>query len=617
VKPPEALLVSLTLVRIFLDAVDADRPAMFMRRGAAGWESIPGRRAFEEVESLMLALRDLGVERGDRIAILSETRYEWSLCDLAILGLGAITVPIYPSLTAEQCAYVLGNAGCRAAIASSVTQAGKLRRAGAECPGLSDLVLVDPDGPAGAGATEAANGSGTPREHRLDALLARGAALRAADPGAYRESAASVQADDLATIVYTSGTTGDPKGAMLTHGNIASNVTACLEIVDLGPTDRSLSFLPLCHIFERMAGLYAMMRAGATIAYARGFDTVGDDAQEVHPTILNAVPRFYEKVRERVLATAETFSALRRPIFEWGMEALHERSRARLRRHGHINPWQAFQARLADRIVAARIRERVGGRLRLCVSGGAPLPGHVIEFFFAIGVPIIEGYGLTETSPVICLNRPGHERPGSVGPPIPGVDVRIGDDGEILTKSPCVMRGYYGNEEATRAAIRDGWFHTGDVGHFDDEGCLRITDRLKDLLVTAGGTKVAPQPLEARLKQSPLIAEAVLLGDRRPYIVALIVPDFEALGAEAARRGWNGTSRVDLLGREEVGALFGGEVDRLNAGLASFERIKGFALLPAELTQENGEITPTLKVKRRVIMERYARVIEGLYARGR
>jgi long-chain acyl-CoA synthetase len=371
--------------------------------------------------------------------------------------------------------------------------------------------------------------------------------------------------------------------------------------------------LPLCHIFERMAGLYAMMSAGISIAYAENMDSVGANAVEVRPTILSGVPRFYEKVHDRVIDAARDFHGLRRSLFHWGIEVGRRKARAHFERRA-LDPITALQAALADRLVASKIRERVGGRIRFCISGGAPLAAEVMEFFFAVGIPIIEGYGLTETSPVICLNPLGKEKPGTVGPPIPGVEVRIGEDGEILTRGQHVMRGYFHNDAATTAAVTDGWFHTGDVGRMDDERYLTITDRLKDLLVTAGGKKVAPQPLEAKLKTSRWISEAVLLGDRRPYVIALLVPNFAALEAEAKARGWSFTPQGSELERPEVQALFRGVVDQLNADLAPFERIKYFALLQRELTQDSGELTPTLKVKRRVIMERYAGIIERLYA---
>ena len=587
-----------TLVGIFLDTVThRPRSDQFLRKTERGWESLSSQRVLADVEALALALRDRGVVKGDRIALLSENRYEWPLIDLATMALGAITVPIYPTLTAQQIHTMLEHSEAKLGFVSTAALREKMQTARVGLA-LASLVSIEP--------------GAAPGVESLEALLERGRAIAAQEPDAFRLSAESIRADDVATIIYTSGTTGEPKGAMLTHGNIAFDVRACREVIDLQSTDRCLSFLPLCHIFERMAGLYAMLSAGVSIAYAENMESVGANAVEVRPTILSGVPRFYEKVHDRVMAAAHDFHGLRRSLFHWGLEVGRRKARAHFERRA-LDPVTAMQAALADRLVASKIRQRVGGRLRFCISGGAPLAPDVMEFFFAVGIPIIEGYGLTETSPVICLNPLGKEKPGTVGPPIPGVEVRIGDQGEILTRGPHVMRGYFHNDVATAAALADGWFHTGDVGRLDEERYLTITDRLKDLLVTAGGKKVAPQPLEAKLKTSRWIAEAVLLGDRRPFVVALLVPNFAALEAEAKAQGWNFTPQGEQLERPEVQTLFRAVVDQLNADLAPFERIKYFALLERELTQDAGELTPTLKVKRRVIMERYARIIDRLY----
>jgi long-chain acyl-CoA synthetase len=342
---------------------------------------------------------------------------------------------------------------------------------------------------------------------------------------------------------------------------------------------------------------------------------VAANAVEVRPTVLIGVPRFFEKVYARVMDNARAQPLLRRLIFfsgiRVGTRAAHVRFGGR-----RPDPWLALQARLADGLVGRKVRERVGGRLRLCVSGGAPLAPKVMEFFFAIGIPICEGYGLTETSPVICLNPPGREKPGAVGPPLPGVEVRIAEEGEILTRGPHVMSGYFRNDEASRAALREGWFHTGDVGHLDGDGYLVITDRLKDLLVTAGGKKVAPQPLEGILKRSKYVSEAVMLGDQRPYCVCLLVPNFVMLETRARERGWAHASRQELLRHPEVLARYQREIDKLNADLAPFEKIKRFALLDRELSQDAGELTPTLKVRRRIVTQKFAALIDSLYANG-
>jgi long-chain acyl-CoA synthetase len=593
-----------TLIRIFLDAVERpNKAALFMRKNATGWESISPQRALEDVQHFALGLAALGVSRGDRVALLSENRYEWAVSDLAVLGLGAVTVPVYPTLTGQQVRHILKDSGARVVIVSTPAQLDKVRQISEPLPQLQSLVAMEPAPPE------------TGRVHSFATLLEKGRAHLEQDPNAFRAGADAVQPDDLATIIYTSGTTGDPKGAMLTHANIGSNVAASLAVVDLAQYPICLSFLPLCHIFERMAGQFCMLEAGVTIAYAQSLESVAADACEVHPLVLLGVPRFFEKVYARVMDNARAQPLLRRLVFFWGVrvgtKAAHLRFTGR-----RPHPWLALQARIADRLVGAKVRERVGGKLRLCVSGGAPLAPRVMEFFFAIGIPILEGYGLTETSPVICLNPPGREKPGAVGPPLPGVEVRIGDEGEILTRGPHIMRGYFGNDEATRAALHDGWFRTGDVGHLDSDGYLVITDRLKDLLVTAGGKKVAPQPLEGRLKRSKWISEAVMLGDRRPYCVCLVVPSFVLLETRAKERGWAHGSRQELLRHPDVLARYQREIDKLNADLAPFEQIKRFALLDRELSQDAGELTPTLKVRRRVVTEKFASLIESLYAAG-
>ena len=591
-----------TLIGIFIDSVERyHKPAQFMRRVGGQWESISAERALADVERIALGFAELGIGRGDRVALLSENRYEWPLIDLAVLSLGAITVPIYPTLTTAQCRFLLENSEARLAVVSGPAQLEKLHAAADGLPRLGRLIHMDP-APAG-----------DPRDLALEDLMRRGGERRTGAPRAFRDGAAAVRPDDIATIIYTSGTTGEPKGAMLTHGNIASNVEAGLQVMGLRPTDCCLSFLPLCHIFERMGGLYAMLQAGTTIAYAQNIETVAADAVEVRPTVILGVPRFYEKVYARVMENALAQPAFRRNIFFWGLNAS-----LRVVRAGFAGrtaaPLDRMQARIADRLVGAKVRARVGGRLRFCISGGAPLGTKVLEFFYAVGIPIVEGYGLTETSPVICLNPLGRAKPASVGPPLPGLAVRISEEGEILTRGPHVMRGYYRNEEATRAAIRDGWFHTGDVGHLDPDGYLFITDRIKDLLVTAGGKKVAPQPIESRLKAVKWVSEAVLIGDQRPYVVCLVVPNFHTLEVEARARGWAYATRDELLGRAEVRAIYEAEIRRLNAPLARFEQIKRFVLLNREFTLESGELTPTLKVRRRIVEERHRAAIESLYS---
>jgi long-chain acyl-CoA synthetase len=590
--------MSRTLIRLFQDTVATwHKPAQFLRRGARGWEPISADRAMTDVESLGLGLRHLGITRGDRIALLSENRYEWVVADLAILGIGAVTVPIYATLTAEQCRDLLARSRARAVFVSDAAQLAKIRSVRAQLPHLEFVIPIEPVPPE------------SQAERSWDLVSGRGAIARGADPLRFRAEADRVRPDDLATIIFTSGTTGEPKGAMLSHANITVNVEAGLKVIDLGPSDTNLCFLPLSHIFERMAGCYTMMAAGVTTAFARSLETVAEDAAEVRPTVLTGVPRFFEKVRLRVLENARSQPLPQRALFAWALGEGRRQARAHLawrRRFSLLAP-------LADRLVGARVRARMGGRLRLAFSGGSALHPMVLEFFFAMGIPIIEGYGLTETSPVICLTPLGRERPFSVGPPLPDVELKIADSGEILTRGPCVMLGYLDDEEATARAMEDGWFHTGDVGFLDPDGYLHITDRIKDLIVTAGGKNVAPQPIEARLKASKWVTEAVLVGEGRPYIVALLVPDFERLESLAKRNGWAFGSRRELLARPEILGIVERRLERLNAALAPFEQIKRYALLDREMTQACGELTPTMKVRRRVVHERYAGLIESLY----
>jgi len=428
-------------------------------------------------------------------------------------------------------------------------------------------------------------------------------------PGALRAAP-----DDLATIIYTSGTTGDPKGVMLTHGNIASNVTTCCRLFAFNPGDECLSFLPLSHIFERMFGHYSMFHAGVLINYAGSIDTVAADMQERRPTMMASVPRLYEKIYSRVLDSVRASPAPRRRIFAWARRVGEEWVERTLA-EAPIPPSLALQRRLADRLVFSKLRARTGGRIRFFISGGAPLSAEIAKFFFAAGMPILEGYGLTETSPVMAVNTLEHTKLGTVGRPIPQVEVRIAPDGEIITRGPNVMCGYFGKPQATADAVdADGWFHTGDIGVIDAEGYLRITDRKKDLIVTAGGKNIAPQPIENLAKSSKFVSNAVMLGDRRPFPIMLIVPNPEPLKAWAARHGLPADDVERLVGLPDVHTKLEREVRKTLRDLAQFEMPKKFLLLPRDFSVEGDELTPTLKVRRRIVEERHKAAIEALYA---
>jgi long-chain acyl-CoA synthetase len=592
-----------TLCDLFYRSVDTYRKAEHLKSKVDGqwrpWSSDEFRTAVEE---LSLGLRALGVDKGDRVAILSENRPEWAIADLATLAAGAVDVPIYSTLTPAQVKYILEDSQAKVVFVSSVAQARKVAEVRAQLPNLKHFVRMGsgPDFPEGFGAIEEVRQKGRP--------------ALAADPQAVRQRAAEVKAEDLATLIYTSGTTGDPKGVMLVHSNIVSNVAAVRQVFHVfSQDDVALSFLPLCHIFERMAGYYMMLEVGATIAYAESVEAVPANMAEVRPTLMCSVPRLYEKIYARVLEKVAGDPPTRQKIFRW---AIGVGRRLFLHRSARTSPSVLDRARglAADKLVFGKIRARTGGRLKLFVSGGAPLSREINEFFGAVGLQILEGYGLTETSPVITCNRPDRFKPGTVGLPLPGVEVSIAPDGEILTRGPHVMKGYYNKPQATAEAIdAEGWFHTGDVGVIDADGFLTITDRKKDLIVTSGGKNIAPQPIENVIKNSPLVGEVVMIGDRRNFPSALVVPNFESLEKWAREKGVAFSTREELVQKPEVVALYEQTVRDFTTHLAGFERIKKLALLSREFTLESGELTPTLKVKRRVIEQKYKDVIDRIY----
>lgn len=561
------------------------------------------RELLDRVRDLSLGLSDLGMVPGDRIALLSENRPEWVIADLAIQAGGGITVPIYPTMSGEQVAFILRDSGAKLAAVSTHAQLPKIAGAWGDAADLQAVIVMD----------ETAGEAGV---LSLSEVTARGHRRILDGWGVGREfhdRAKAVRPEDLATIIYTSGTTGEPKGVMLTHGNLIANIAGVRAVLDLGPDDVGLSFLPLCHAFERLVA-YVYLAHGVSIVFAESFNTVGRDLAQVRPTVLTGVPRVFEKLQERVLAKGLAASGVKRAIFRWAVRLASERGR-QLESHpltlSPSDPLSSFQARLAERLVFRHIRGALGGRLRFAVSGGAPLRPDVGRFFYGAGLPILEGYGLTETAPVLTVMPLDGLRFGTVGRPLPGVELRIAEDGEVLARGPNVMAGYYRQPAQTEAVLRDGWFHTGDIGAFDEDGYLRITDRKKELIVTSGGKNVAPQPIEGAFRAHPLIAEAVLIGEQRPYLSLLIVPDLPQLERHLGPSDHDVTV---LLARADVRALYQEAIDSINTRFAQFERIKRFALLSQEFSMGAGELTPTLKVRRRVIEARYREVIESLYA---
>jgi long-chain acyl-CoA synthetase len=585
-----------TLNEIFSHTVKIERPAILKYKKDGRWIDVSIPRFEQTVRNFSCGLRQLGVQPGDRVAIISETRPEWTLSDFAILAANAITVPIYPTLLAKQVEFLLKDSSAVVLLGSTPEQIAKVQEIRGNCPALRSLIVFEGKGSAGVLSFDDVLDTGRTREARegrsvFDELLRR------------------PKPDDLATIVYTSGTTGSPKGAMLTHGNITSNVVSSCEVVPFRDAKLTIAFLPLSHIFERMVDM-AYLYVGAGISYAESVVKLPENLVEVRPHAFAAAPRVFEKMYVRIMDMLATAPASKQKIFRWALGVARRRLPYRVV-HKSPPPLLALQGSIAHLLVFRKILARLGGRIRMVFSGSAPLSQELAEFFIGAGLEIYEGYGLTETSPVITVNTPEHRKLGTVGKPIPGVEVKIAPDGEILTRGPHVMKGYWNNPQATAEVIdAQGWFHTGDIGEIDEEGFLKITDRKKDLIVSAYGKNIAPQPIEAVLKTSPYIATPVLIGDRRKFLSALIVPHFERLERAA---GVTGASRAELVRNPKVRELIEREIERVNKDLAPYEQVKRFELLAEDFSVEGGDLTPSFKVKRKEVDKKYKPVIDRMY----
>ena len=592
-----------TLTQLFFTTVDrhAGLPAAFRSKVGGAWASITHREALERVQAISLGLRELGIKPGDKVAIVSENRPEWALTDYACLCARAADVPIYPTLTAKQTEYILRDSESVAVFCSTAAQVAKVLEVKGALPGLQQIIVFDGDVAAG-----------RPGVISLAALEGKGRAVVSKHPN-WKAEALSAGPEDLATLIYTSGTTGDPKGVMLSHYNIWSNVQAVLQMIPIGSGDECLSMLPLSHSYERMVD-YTLFQAGVIINYAESFDTVATNLQEVKPTVVLSVPRLYEKVYARVLENALSGSIIKRNIFFWAKRAGEQwatLSLAGLPIPGGL----ALKKKLADRLVFAKLQARTGGRIRFFVSGAAPLSADIAKFFYSAGLPVIEGYGLTESSPVLTLNPLDRIKLGTVGRAIPGVELKIAQDGEILARGPNIMQGYYKLPEATKDTLDvGGWLHTGDIGEIDSDGYLKITDRKKELLKTAGGKYIAPQPIELAVKRNKFVANAMLYGDRRKFPIILIVPNFDTLERWAHERSLTYATRAELIALADVHAKIEREVMSMLSHLAKFETPKKVVLLEKDFTIESGELTPTLKVKRRVVEQHYTGQIDAAYA---
>ena len=589
-----------TLTQLFVEAVERhDLPSALRVKVGEVYQPISHRTLAERVLHAAFGLRALGVARADRVAILSENRPEWAIADYACLMAGMADVPIYPTLPAEQIAYILRDSGVVAIFVSTVEQSEKIAEIRDQLPALRHVITFEDSIVPGSTLT-------------LAALEAKGATAMTPDAAArYRDDALAIRPDEVATIIYTSGTTGEPKGAMLTHGNIASNVAAVIDLLELGVDDVSLSFLPLSHILERMFD-YVMFASGVSIAYVQSMETIAANMQEVRPTIVVSVPRIYEKVYGRITDRALQAGGAKRRIFLWA-RTVGDKWTTEMLAGRTPRGLLGLQHAIADKLVFSKVREAVGGRIRYFVSGGAPLSTEINRFFYAAGCRIYEGYGLTETSPVISVNTPARLTIGTVGPPIPGVQVRLAEDGEILTRGPHVMKGYLNHPEATAAAIdAEGWFHTGDIGTYED-GLLRITDRKKDIIVTSGGKNISPQPIENQVKLNKYVVQAVMIGDRRKFPVIIVVPNFEQLDRWAGYKKIPTADRREMLANPLVKAKMEKEVIGGLGKFAHFERPKKVVLLENDFTIDSGELTPTLKVKRRTVDRKFRALIDAAY----
>jgi len=586
-----------TLIRMILRQAEryGSRPAL-QEKVDGHYKDISWQQMADQSRISARALLSMGLERGDRVAIMAPNSPDWVYADLAALSCGAISVPVYHTEGLSTLKHIINDSGSRFLFLASPFLTTELAEQWEDFAPLEKVILFE-------GETEHDNfmslesfrqQADSVTDSRVDQLVDAG------------------KGEDLATLVYTSGTTGTPKGAMLTHNNILSNIEACSQLYDIYDSDTCLSFLPLSHIFERMAGYYFMLSKGVTIAYAENIDSVPLNLTEVRPQIVISVPRLYEKMFARVMERVLAGPWVRKQLFFAALKI----GRAHVNRllSGQTDPLPLrIGIAAAGKLVFSKLHERLGGNLRFFISGGAPLVRNVAEFFLAAGIPIYEGYGLTETSPVLAANKPDGIRLGTVGKPLPNTEIKIADDGEILVSGPGIFQGYWQNDEKTGEVLTDGWFHTGDIGEIDDDGFLKITDRKKDLIVTSGGKNIAPQYLENLFKTDKYLANAMIYGDDKPYLTALLVPNFDNIEKYADYKKIDYLNHCDLVNHPRVLDLIRRRVDKIQDELPSYNRIKRFTLINRDFSSDEGEVTPTLKVRRREVSNNFKKVLEGMY----
>jgi long-chain acyl-CoA synthetase len=590
-----------TLVDVFLGVVrEHKRPDALNYKSGDRWVPISSDEMLARAKAIAAGLHAIGVERGDRIALLSESRVEWTLTDAGSIFAGAIDVPIYPTLTPPQVRYILNDSGACVLIVANREKFLELQEALGECPNVKQVIIFDPEG---VNPDEALS---------LAQLEEKGRELLQREPGYMERSLVATQPEDLATIIYTSGTTGEPKGVMLTHSNLVSNLIDSSGHLNFGEQDIALSVLPLSHVFERQA-MYMYLYRGIAVYFAESLQTIGPNLREVRPTVLVGVPRIFEKIYARIRERAAEAGKLASVLLAWSVSVAREYATLQLA-HQPIPVFLKLKHRIASKLVFSKWQRAFGGRMRLLISGGAALPEDLQYIYIGAGIQIVQGYGLTETSPVITTSTIEDNRVGTVGKAIPHVDIRIASDGEIEVRGPNIMRGYYNKLEETRAVFTsDGWFKTGDVGAIDPDGFLRITDRKKELFKTSGGKYISPQPIEQAIKASRFVSQVVLIGAERKFPAALVVPAWEQIESYCKLKGIEVKSRAELCRHPRIVDLMQRQIDGLTPNLARYEKIKKVALLENELTIEGGELTPTLKVKRRVVDQKYHDVIERLY----
>ena len=586
-----------------LDRGDSSK-FVYMRKVGKEYVGMTYDELRELTENFAAGLRTLGVGRGDKVGIVSENRIEWVVSDFAIIGMGGIDVPIFPTMTSAQESYIFNHCEAKIIIVSNKFQLNKLLKVRNELTKLEHIIVMNDD-------VELDE----PNVLKFADVVRSGAASMAqAERRAWFESeCAASNPDDLVTLIYTSGTTGNPKGVMLTNTNLVSNVEGSSDAIDIGDKDLLLSFLPLCHAYERTTGYYTLFACHATVAFAVSIETVAENMKEVRPTYMTAVPRLFERIHGRIVTAIEKDTPAKQKIFHWAI-GVGKKYVGLTLAGKKPSPVLSAQYAAANRLVFGKIRERTGGRLRAFISGGAALPKDLAEFFYAAGITVLEGYGLTESSPVLTVTRAAAPAIGTVGKPLFNVQIKIAEDGEILAKGPNIMRGYLHDEEATKAVINDeGWLHTGDIGVINPAGNLVITDRKKNIFVSSGGKNIAPQPIENTLTQSRFIDQIVLLVDKREYCTALIVPDFEYVKEYATMNGLSYPDTYSLLQSDALLQAIQRDVDALQANFAKFEKVRKFTLMERAFTVEDGEITPKLNVRRHVVEKKFSDKIEKMY----